>query len=158
MLHKIWKILLVIFIVIVVAILMSPAFAATVANWFIAAGLTTTASLIMTLGLAELPWFVAAGVGIGLGYLIDPDTTTEIINDVATVAGKVGGAILNAAASAASAVWPWLLLVGGFFLLTKRKEQDDVIITSPALDSKAAKPGDIGAAPSEPTGMKGAPA
>jgi len=131
MFKKIWKIILVILIVLFIAIALSPVVAEAVAVWFTTAGFPILASLVVGLSNLALPWYVAMGAAVGLAYLIDPATTSEIVTDVADVAVKVGGAVVGALTSVVSSAWPILLLVGAFFLLKGEDGQNRTLVIKP---------------------------
>lgn len=127
MFKKLWKILLVIFIII--CIFFVP-LAATLGPWLVTNGWPLLGAFLET-AAATMPWWAGAAVGLGLAYTIDPETTTEIISDLGELAGTVGSAIVGAAATTAGALFgstPLLLIGGGllvFWLLKNRREAEE---------------------------------
>lgn len=128
---KFFKLLLFILIIVVCCICLSPAFAAACASFFTTAGFPTLASLILTVG-ENVAWYVAGAAALGLGYLINPEGTSELVQDIADVASKVGGAVVDVVSGVASGALsafvssPFgLLAIGaGLWFLFSRDDND----------------------------------
>lgn len=109
---KLWKLILVI-IIIIIAIYF-PVILLYVGEALASAGFAGMAAATIAFA-ATVPWWVGAVVGLGLAYIVDPDTTSEIIANVGEVVGDVTGAIGGVAGDALTAflskVWP--LALGG---------------------------------------------
>lgn len=130
MFKKLWKILL--FIVIIIFCLW-PIVGPFLAAFAMEAGMTTlatffTASAGALASLGGWGYLISGAVGVGLAYVVDPDTTTEIIEDVGEVAGKVANTVVGVVGGALSTatrnIIPWL--VGGIallFVLDRRKDK-----------------------------------
>lgn len=127
MLKNFWKIFLVVAIIVIAFTF--PAIVTAIATWaqgvgFAGAVASTTAVL------AALPVWAGAVVGLGLAYLIDPETTSEVIGQVGTAAGSVVAAVGSAVSSGLSSVWG-LLAAGGlayyFFFMDKKKETNEEV-------------------------------
>lgn len=140
MFKKFWKIILVIFIII--CIFFVP-IAAALGPWLVANGWPLLGAFLQT-AAATMPWWAGAAVGLGLAYTVDPDTTTEIIEDLGKVAGTVGGAVVGAVTSTVGAALgstPVLLLGLGIlaFYLFRSRSDDDAEPTPPAVSSATEK-------------------
>lgn len=125
MLKNFWKIFLVVAIIVIAFTF--PAIVTSIATW--AEGVGFAGALTSTkLVLAALPVWAGAVVGLGLAYLIDPETTSEVIGQVGTAAGSVVAAVGSAVSSGLSSVWG-LLAAGGlayyFFFMDDKKKKDD---------------------------------
>lgn len=154
MFAKLWKILIVIFIVI--CFLIVP-FAAPIAGWLTTAGFPLLAGLVTAAG-SNLAWWALGAAGIGLAYMIDPATTAEAIGDIADVATEVvkaGGDAVQAAAdvlvgvagSAASGLVP-VMLIGALGFLAYRSMsttgESDKRVQSTSLPSQDRLSTDMG--------------
>lgn len=144
MFKKLWKIFLVLFIVVLVLL---PYLAPSMATWLLGAGFPTLAGAVTALG--TLPFWASAALGIGLAYLVDSETTTEILNDAATAVGVVGAAVGSAVGSAAtglfSGIWPIVLGAGALWFVLSRRNKD-----KEEEDGDATPRGDETANPSQP--------
>jgi hypothetical protein len=145
---RLWKVLLVIIIIAFILIALSPAVAGAVASWLTTAGFPTLAAVVTGIGGLALPWYVAVGAALGLAYLVDPDTTTEIISDLGEVVGEVGGAVGDAVGDVAGGLlknaWPWIL--GGvalWFAFTGNDEDTTVPVLLKEKDDSGADPGAV---------------
>lgn len=122
---KIWKLLLVVLIVIIAFYF--PVILATMAQWMASVGFAIPAGFVAS--LATIPWWVGAVVGVGLAYLIDPDTTKEIISDAGEIVKEVGSVVADATSSVVGSFLssPLGLVAAGFglFWLFGRREDDD---------------------------------
>lgn len=126
---KLWKFLLV--LIILAFAFAFPAIATAFGELLASIGLTGAPAAITSL-LANAPWWLGAAVGVGLAYVIDPETTTEIITDVANAAGALGSAAASAAADVvgtflSSPVGIGLLAFGAWFFFFR----DDKEVRSP---------------------------
>lgn len=121
---KLWKILVVVFIVVCV---LFPAFAPAIAGWLTTAGYPLLAGAVTALG--ALPWWVMGAVGLGLAYTVDPATTSEIISDVAELGSNLVTGIVDIASTAGSAllsnILPLALMFGAFMLISKKKKDEE---------------------------------
>lgn len=143
MFKKLWKIILVIFIVI--CIFFVP-IAASLGPWLVTNGWPLLGAFLKT-AAATMPWWAGAAVGLGLAYTIDPDTTTEIIKDLGEVAGTVGGAVVGAVTStigAAVGSTPLLLIGLGIlaFWWLRSDSDDEVPPSGPAPQQQTKGVGD----------------
>lgn len=124
MLKKLWKLFLVIAIVLFVVYF--PAIVSTIGEWLTSAGFLSSASTIA--GLANIPWWGAAAIGVGLAYLVDPGTVTEVVKSAgalaSTVADTAASTVGSVATSVLSNLWPILLGVGAFFLITSGPDEN----------------------------------
>lgn len=124
MFKKLWKILLVILIIIIAFYF--PAILTSALTWF--TGVTGwAASGTMLAAIASSPWWVGLAAGIGLAYLIDPETTTEVIKDIATAATNTVETVVGAVAGALTGSGTALLIAGGallFFFAKKKKDTE----------------------------------
>lgn len=125
MFKKLWKILLVIFIVICIffPFLIPALITALGTAW------PATTAFLTSLAAAGIPWYVYGLVGVGIAYAIDPETTSEIIQDTANLAGTIVGAAAGVVSTGASALLSgfggWLLAGLGVFLLLREGKQGD---------------------------------
>lgn len=126
---RIWKWLLIIFIIVIALFL--PPVLTFLGEWLVGAGFLQAGFTLGAWGAlaASAPWWVGAAVGVGLSYLIDPATTTEIITDVAAGAAKVGGKAIDVVLGFASQVLnsPLGLAAAAFglyWLFGRDKEKD----------------------------------
>lgn len=115
---RLFKILLVLIIVVLVISAFSPFILEAIAASLASFGSVSAAALVT--GLVGVPWYVSVGCVLGLAYTIDPETTTEVVNDAGELAGKVadeaGGVIGSAADGLLSKLWPWVLGFGALWL------------------------------------------
>lgn len=130
MFKKLWKILL--FIVIIIFVLW-PIVGPFLATFAAEAGMTTLASFftVSAGALANLGgwgYLVSGAIGVGLAYVVDPDTTTEIIEDVGEAAGKVTDAVVGVVGGALSTVTnniiPWVLGGAALLFIWKNRKSD----------------------------------
>lgn len=127
MFKKLWKFLLVILIVVVAFYF--PAIMTSITTWF--SGLTGWAvSPALMTAIASAPWWVGLAAGVGLSYLIDPETTTEVVKDVAGAAGDLAGAVVDGITSSVN----WLVIAGlalGAWFLVKSGDDKPTINSDP---------------------------
>lgn len=118
---KLWKLFL--GIALVLFVIYFPAIVSSIGSWLTSSGFLTAGTTIA--GLAGIPWWGAAAIGVGLAYLVDPATTTELISDIGSLAGDVAQVaaevVGDVAGSVLSNLWPLLLGIGAFLLLTDDK-------------------------------------
>lgn len=124
MFKKLWKILIVIFIIICIFFpYIYVALASAVASWspLLATAITGIGNAIAA---GQIGAWVTGAVGLGLAYILDPDTTTEVIQAVGNVAAKVVDTAVGVAANAASSVTgkllPWILGGVALFFVVKK--------------------------------------
>jgi len=143
MLKKIWKIILLLIIIIVCVFF--PEIIIAIGGYISSLGLLTISSTALAAFAASIPWWVGGVVGLGLAYVIDPDTTDQLISGLgdvaATVGGAVGGVIGSTASALLSKLLPFILAAGGVYLLLKsgngssQDEKDKRVVE----DAKASK-------------------
>jgi len=97
-LKKLWKELRpILAIAVIVVLVMAPVIGPMVASWTAGTFLAGAGTALATLGAAGWPY--AVGAGLGAGYLIDPETTTQAVTDVAEGVGEVVGVVAGALGS-----------------------------------------------------------
>lgn len=126
MFKKLWKWILLILIIIIA--IYFPAILVALSSWTSAVfGVGISGAVLAA--AAAAPWWVGAVIGLGLAYLVDPDTTSEIVEDVAggakDIIDKVVDVGADALESVTSRLWPWLLGIGAFFLLSGKRDDGD---------------------------------
>lgn len=109
MLKNFWKIFLVVMVIVIAFTF--PAIVTSIATWAQGAGFAGAVAATTSV-LAALPVWAGAVVGLGLAYLLDPETTSEVIGDVGKAAGNVAAAVGSAVAGGLSSIWG-LLAAGG---------------------------------------------
>lgn len=121
MFKKLFKILLVIFIIALVVIAtggIGGAFSLACSEFLVSAGFPVVGSFVTSVAALGIPWYVATAAGLGLGYLLWPDATIELISDIGTVAETVGTTVAGVIGTAGSAlVGSFLTGPGGLILL-----------------------------------------
>lgn len=121
MFKKLFKILLIIFIIALVVIAtggVGGAFSIACSDFLVSAGFPVLGSFVTSIAALGIPWYVATAAGLGLGYLIWPDATIELISDIGTVAETVGTTVAGVVGATGSAlVGSFLTGTGGLILL-----------------------------------------
>lgn len=135
-------------ILVVAAIYFAPAIGA----WFNSAGFTTLGGWFTSIGTSITPtlvgWLDSAWAGVaslgastwtafkglslgtqaaivtGAAAVLAPDETADVISDVGTIVGEVGGSLIGGAISGLPG-WIWLAGAGLLFVLLSRNRNDD---------------------------------
>lgn len=121
MFKTLFMIILIIFIIFLCVITAggaAGAFAIACAEFLSTAGFPMLASFVTSIAAMGIPWYVAAAVGLGLGYLVWPEATSEMIGAIGDVASKVGSEIADVVGGTASTLLgSFLTGPGGLLLL-----------------------------------------
>lgn len=122
---KLWKWLLIILIIVVAIFL--PNIIVGLGSWLQSLGWTGALASAEAFA-ASLPMWAGAVTGLGLAFLIDPETTGEIVTDLVEAAVSVGEAVVDGATSLAGSLLSsplglGLLAAGFWFFFMRDKER-----------------------------------
>lgn len=120
MFKSLWKVFLI--VMVIVFAFYFPQILTSFSTWFTGlTGWTMSASVITAVNST---WWVGLAVGLGLAYVIDPATTSEIVRDTGKAVVEVAGAAVTGVTSS----WMGIaaIVAGGWLLLGRSKKTEGV--------------------------------